>query len=347
MLAATYTQGGEFAVHDVPEPAISADEILLRVTASAICGTDIKITRHGHRKLRDGQRIILGHEFVGEIAEVGSGVSGYDVGQRIGVAPDAGCGTCEACLRGQTNYCPDYTAFGIDMDGAHAPLVRIPAKFIAQGNLVPLPDGIPDRAAALLEPLSCVLSGVRVSRIEMGDTVVIYGAGPIGLMHVMLCCISGAARIIVVDPAAERLPAALKLGADLTVDPSEQSVADVVRDETNGYGANVVITACPAAAAQEEGVSLLAPFGRLCLFGGLPNGAEGIRFDSNAVHYRNLLVTGSTGGSVADYRAAVRLVAAGRIDIKRVISSDFRLDEVEEAYSCAANGPDGKVVLVP
>lgn len=347
MLAATYMQGGRFEVQDVPDPAIAEDEVLLRVTAAAICGTDIKITRHGHRKLRDGQRVILGHEFVGVIAEVGRNVSGYEVGQRVGVAPDAGCGICEACLRGQTNYCPDYTAFGIDMDGAHAPLVRIPAKFIQQGNVVPLPAGIHDRAAALLEPLSCVVSGVKVSRIEPGDTVVIYGAGPIGLMHVMLCRIFGTARIIVVDPAAERLPTAAEMGADVTIDPAKDNVADEVMSVTDGYGADVVITACPSAAAQEEGVSLLAPFGRLCLFGGLPKGADGMHLDSNAVHYRNLLVTGSTGGSVTDYRAAMRLVAGGRIDVERLISDEFRMDRLAAAYSCAANGPRGKVVLAP
>ncbi len=149
MLAATYTQGGTFAVTDVPEPRCGEDQVRVRVKAASICGTDIKIVHNGHRKLHDGQRIVLGHEFVGEIAEVGSRVRGYSVGQRVGVAPNAGCGKCPACVRGKTNYCPEYTAFGIDRDGGHAPFVVVPAAFVAQGNVIPLPDPISDREASV------------------------------------------------------------------------------------------------------------------------------------------------------------------------------------------------------
>ena len=117
MLAATYTQGGEFAIEEIPPPEIGGDGLLLRVTATSICGTDVKIVRNGHRKLQPGQRIVLGHEFVGVVERVGARVEGYRVGQRVGVAPNAGCGHCDACVRGQSNYCPDYTAFGIDRDG--------------------------------------------------------------------------------------------------------------------------------------------------------------------------------------------------------------------------------------
>jgi len=191
MLAATYTQGGVFAIEEIPRPENSGDGMLLRVTATSICGTDVKIVRNGHRKLKAGQRIVLGHEFVGVIERVGPRVAGYGVGQRVGVAPNAGCGHCDACVRGQSNYCPDYTAFGIDRDGAHAAYVELSARFITQGNVIPLPETVSDREASLLEPFSCVVNGIRVSRIELGDTVVIYGAGPIGLLHAMLSRTAG------------------------------------------------------------------------------------------------------------------------------------------------------------
>ena len=346
MLAATYTQGGAFAVEEVSRPRIERDEILLRIRAASICGTDIKIIRSGHRKLTDGQRIVLGHEFVGVIEEVGPQVDAYRVGQRVGVAPNAGCGHCHACISGKSNYCPRYTAFGIDRDGGQAPYVKIPAHFITQGNVIPLPEDVSDEEAALLEPFSCVVNGLRVARIELGDTVVIYGAGPIGLMHLMLSRIAGAARIIVVDLLADRLEKAKDLGCDLALDSQKHDVTDRLRRETDGRGVDVAITACPAAEVQTEAVNALAPFGRLCLFGGLPKNTGLVPIDTNAVHYGNLRITGSTGGSVKDFRIALKLVAGKRVQLGRVVSDVFRLDQLRQAYDKALSGTEGKVVLV-
>ena len=170
MIAATYTQGGEFAVRDLAKPKIGEGEILLRVAASSICGTDVRIIRNGHRKLAPGQTIVLGHEFVGVIEAVGERLEGnYKVGQRVGVAPNFGCGHCEMCIRGRANMCADYEAFGISMDGAHAEYVRLPRKAILQGNIVPLPDSIGWVEASLAEPLSCVVNGINNVRIGLGD----------------------------------------------------------------------------------------------------------------------------------------------------------------------------------
>jgi threonine dehydrogenase-like Zn-dependent dehydrogenase len=346
MLAATYTQGGSFSVEEIPVPEIDGDDILLRVRATSICGTDLKTIRNGHRKLADRQRIVLGHEFVGTIEQIGARVRGFGLGQRVGVAPNAGCGHCSACIRGRSNYCPEYTAFGIDRDGAHAAFVRVPGPWITQGNVLVLPDGVSDTEASLLEPLSCVLNGVRVSRIELGDTVVIYGAGPMGLLHTMVCRLSGAARLIVVDPQEERLEQARTFGCDLTLNPEREDVRARLRRETEGRGVDVVITACPVPKVQSEAVELLAPFGRLCLFGGLAKSCGPTPLAANAIHYGNLLVTGSTGGSVEDYRIALRLLAGKRVDLTRVISNVFSLAELDAAYRTALAGAAGKVVLV-
>ena len=346
MLAATYTQGGAFAVEQVAEPEIDGEEILLRVRAASICGTDTKIIRSGHRKLADGQRIVLGHEFVGTIERVGAQVAGYATGQRVGVLPNAGCGRCDACIRGQANYCPEYTAFGIDRDGGHATLVRVPGRFIAQGNVIALPDGVTDSEASLLEPFSCVVNAVRGVRVGLGDTVVIYGAGPIGLLHVMLCRLAGAARLVMIDPLVERLDAALAAGCDLALDPREVDVGDRLRHDTGGRGADVVITACPVREVQSEAVKLLAPYGRLCLFGGLPRESGPVPLDTNAIHYGALVVTGSTGGSAEDYRIALRLVAGKRIDLTRVVSDVFPLSGLKAAYETALAGPKGKVLML-
>lgn len=324
MIAATYTQGQKLEITDVPVPSLRAGDALLKVEATSICGTDTKIARAGHRKLKPGQRIILGHEFVGTIVE------GALKGQRVGVAPNWGCGACDACVRGMANMCAEYSAFGIDSDGSHTQYVRIPAIAIVQGNVTPLPDSVPAEEAALAEPLSCCLNGQKAARLAPGETVVIFGAGPMGLLHVALAAACGAAQIIVRDPVAERLQKALELGATGT--------------EVRGL-VDVVITATPVKSVAEEALVLLKPFGRLCLFAGLPKDDSVLRLDGNLIHYKNLTVTGTTGGCAVDYRAALNLIASRRVDVRPIISHVFPVTKVAEAYDVALSGKCLKVVM--
>lgn len=331
---------------ELPVPTIGQGELLLRVEGSSLCGTDVKIVRHGHRKLKPGQTIVLGHEFVGTIVDKGPKVPGlYTVGQRVGVAPNIGCGSCEMCGRGLMNMCPEYSAFGINLDGAHAEYVRVTEPAIQQGNVIPLSRTISPVAAALAEPLSCAVNGIRVAQVAQGDEVLIYGAGPMGLMNLMLALLSGAARVFVVDLDDARLEKARRLGASKTFNPRNGTVTDWVREETGGRGVNVVVTAVPVAALQAEAMRLLAPFGRLCLFAGLPAGSPPTPLDTNAIHYKNLLVTGMTGGAPQDYRTALRLIEAQRVDFSQIISHVFPLREVAKAYEVALAGKGMKIVL--
>jgi L-iditol 2-dehydrogenase len=258
MIAATYTQDFGYRIEDVPVPEIGPDEILIRVMASSICGTDLRIIRSGHRKLFPGQKLVLGHEFAGVVAKVGANVRMFREDQRVGVAPNMGCGQCEECIRGLPNMCPDYTAFGITMDGAHTEYVRVPSIAIVQGSVIPLPDQVPFEQASLVEPLSCVVNANRASRIKPGNSVLIFGAGPVGLMHLMLARLSGAAVVVVADVQAERLRRAAELGAAAVIDSAVEDVRDRLMQLTARRGADVVITAYSVAAVQEQALGLLA-----------------------------------------------------------------------------------------
>lgn len=324
MIAATYTQGQKFEITDVPVPKIRDGEALLKVAATSICGTDTKIVRNGHRKLKPGQRIILGHEFVGTIVE------GVMKGKRVGLAPNWGCGACDACIRGMANMCQGYSAFGIDSDGSHTEYVRIPSAAIVQGNMTELPDGMPWEEASLAEPLSCCLNGQKAARLAPGESVVIVGAGPMGLLHVALAAASGAAEIIVKDPNTERLKQARALGATGT--------------EVRGL-VDVVITATPVRSVAEEALALLKPFGRLCLFAALAKDQSVIQLDANAIHYKNLCVTGTTGGCAVDYRAALNLIASRRVDVRPIISHVVPIAKLVEAYEVALSGKCLKVAI--
>ncbi|TWU21387.1 zinc-binding dehydrogenase [Bythopirellula polymerisocia] len=346
MKAARYTQGESLCFEDVPLPDIDSDEMLIRVEATSICGTDTKIMRHGHRKLHDGQTITLGHEFVGRIEKLGARVSGFLEEMFVGVAPNIGCGTCDMCSRRLMNMCQTYSAFGVDRDGSHATHVRIPSAAIAQGNVIEIADSVTPLDATLAEPLSCVVNAAQATRVKESDQILIYGAGPMGLLHLMLANVLGASEVIMVDPNATRLELATKVGASTVLNPNLVSVPDWVSEFTQGRGLDVVMTAAPVAALQQEGLSLLAPFGRLCLFAGLPRGAEGVRLDTNAIHYKNLYVTGVTGGSPVDYRAAIELISSGKIPVSEIVSDVFPLSELELAYESATNGSAMKVAIL-
>lgn len=346
MIAATYTQGGTLAIADVPVPEIGEDELLVRVEATSLCGTDVKIARHGHRKLKPGQTLVLGHEFVGTVERAGTWVTPFKAGERVGVAPNIGCGACEMCGRGLMNMCPDYSALGINLDGSHTEFIRIPAPAIRQGCVIPLARGVSSIEASLAEPLSCAVNGIRAAGVTQGDVVLVYGAGPMGLMNLMLALLSGAAEVLVVDLNDSRLEKARELGAAKTFNPQNGSVPSWVMQQTGNRGVNVVITAVPVPEIQPEAVTLLAPFGRLCLFAGLPAGSSPAPLDTNAIHYKNLIVTGMTGGAPHDYRTALRLIAARRVEVRQIISHVLPIREVGRAYELALAGRGVKIVLV-
>lgn len=345
MIAATYTQGQGFAVKDVERPKAGRGEAIIHVAASSICGTDMRIIRNGHRKLHDLQQVVLGHEFVGVIEDVGPEAQAPPAGTRVGVAPNFGCGKCDMCIRGLANMCPDYEAFGICFDGAHAEYVRIPEAVLRQGNVNVLPASLSWTEGSLIEPLSCVVNGLENCRVELGDTVLIFGAGPIGLMHVMLANVMGAARVIVVDMSEARLARAREVGAGETLNGKQGGVNEAILEITDGKGVNVAVTACSVASVQEQALHLLAPYGRLSLFGGLPQDSATVNFNSNLIHYKNLFVTGCTGGALIHYRKALAMVAARRVDVRQVVSHVIDPRKMGDAFDVALSGDCLKVVI--
>ncbi|HOE67054.1 MAG TPA: alcohol dehydrogenase catalytic domain-containing protein [Candidatus Hydrogenedentes bacterium] len=346
MIAATYTQNAGYKIQDVPIPVIGDDELLVRVMASSICGTDLRIIQSGQRKLRDGQMVVLGHEFAGVVAQAGPKAADlFPIGMRVGVAPNIGCSRCSMCAKGLFNMCPDYSAFGINMDGAHAEYVRIPHASIQQGSVLPLPPDMPFVHAALIEPLSCVVNGNRSVSIQPGETVLIFGAGPIGLMHAMLARHSGAGTVAVIDTQPDRLDQAARVGIEHLIDPGQCDVAETVMRLTEGRGADVIITACSVPAVQEQSLGLLAPFGRVCFFGGLPKDRPCIRVDANLIHYKNLVVTGVTGGAPCHFRTALGLILDGSVDVSSVVSHTFDMNDMASAFEKALHGQAMKVVI--
>lgn len=347
MLAAVYHGPLDLRVEEVPVPEIAPEEILLRVESASICGTDLRIYHGAHRMFPSGTRRIPGHEVVGRIARLGAALEGYTLEQRVFVAPNMGCGHCRQCVNGHNNRCADYQAVGVTMDGGFAEYMRIPAAAVRQGCVMPVGEGLDAAAAALIEPFACVLRGQNPLSIRPGELVLVLGAGPIGMMHIRLARLRGARRVLVSDPNPERSAWAASHGADRAVIPPGEDLAAVVAEESRGEGADVIIVAAPSAAAQQQAVELAAIGGRINFFGGLPKDRPTMQLDANRVHYKELLVTGTTACSTADCREAADILSAGLVDLSDLVSSRYPLREAVQAFHAAESGRALKVVLQP
>jgi len=347
MLAAVYHGSNDLRVENVPIPEIKKGEILVKVVSASICGTDLRIFHGNHRMYPPGTVRIPGHEVVGTIARLGAKVENYSIGQQVFCAPNTGCGHCLQCVTGNNNLCANYDAIGVTSDGGFAEYVRIPANSVQQGNVIPISDTIDPAVAALVEPFACVLRGQNVLHIQPGEVVLIMGAGPIGVMHIKLAKARGAGRVIVSEPIPDRASQAERLGADRVADPASGRLKEILDEESGGRGADVIIVAAPNHAAQESALELAAISGRINYFGGLPKNRPTINFNSNLVHYKELLVTATTACSTADCWQATQIVNSGIVDLADIISQRFPLTAAVTAFLAAEDRKSLKIVLEP
>jgi L-iditol 2-dehydrogenase len=347
MLAAVYHGPNDLRLENVPVPEIAKGEILVRVDSASICGTDLRIYHGNHRMYPPGTVRIPGHEVVGRIARLGEDITNYSVNQRVFIAPNTGCGHCLQCVAGNNNLCANYDAIGVTSDGGFAEFVRIPANSVAQGNVIPISEAVDPAVAALVEPFACVLRGQNALHIQPGEVVLVMGAGPIGVMHTKLAKARGAGRVIVSEPIPDRAAQAKRMGADRVADPLSEDLKTILDEESGGRGADVIIVAAPIHSAQESALELAAISARINYFGGLPKDRPTISFNSNLVHYKELVITGTTACSTADCWQAIQIVNSGLVDLSDIISQRYPLKEALSAFAAAEDRKSLKIVLEP
>lgn len=327
----------------VADPALQPGDMLLKVKAATVCGTDIRILR-GTKTAGIRYPSILGHEFAGEVVETGCH-AGFHNGQAVCVCPQFACGHCDSCLRGAENLCRNLSALGYQLDGAFAEYVRIPAKGVIAGNVVAMPEGLAFETASLAEPLACVMNGQDLACLSMCDAVVVLGAGPIGILHVKLARFRGARLIIVSEPNALRRQAALDAGADFVIDPVQDDLSASVRAATAGVGADVAICAIGVPALANDALGLVRPRGRVSLFAGYAAGSRA-ELDLNAIHYNEVTVTGAFGLSRLQFDRALGLIAGGALKLEPLLTHRFNLADIAMALQVAEQGAAIKVVIV-
>jgi len=347
MKALVYQGLNQIGIQDVPKPELPDDDsVLLKVHACAVCGSDIRIYHHGNPRVQAPQ--IIGHEVAGEVVAVGKNVTRFKVGDRLATGADVPCGECEWCRQGLGNNCTINYAIGYQFPGGFAEYMPLNARTVRFGAVHHIPDALSYDQAALAEPLGCVINGLEMCDIKLGDTVVVIGAGPAGCMTMKLARSFGALEVIAVQRSRARLQVAKDLGgADHVICTQDGDPVQAVLDATHGEGADVVLTANSSVQTHEMALHMVRHRGRINLFGGLPKTAPPIALESNIIHYKELFLTGSHGSVPRQHKLALDVLAAGVIDAQAYISHSYPLSRIEEAFAAAEDHAGMKVIVHP
>ncbi|MCM8759261.1 MAG: zinc-dependent dehydrogenase [Candidatus Omnitrophica bacterium] len=325
-------------------PSPGDHEILIRIKSCAICGTDIKVYHHGHKHIVFPR--VTGHELSGIVEKIGKDVVGYKEGDRVAVAPAIPCGSCYYCRKGWQSMCDNLKAIGYHFDGGFAEYMIVPETAVKNGCVNKIPEGVSFDHAAIAEPLACVINGQQLSKVEMGDTVLILGAGPIGCLHAELAKNIGASKVILTDIVQQRLEMASFTGA-ITINSKEINLKEFLADITNGRMADRVIVAVGVPEAQEQSLELVAKRGSVNFFGGLPKESPFAKLNTNILHYGESFITGTHGSTPLHNKMALEFIASGRFQIERYISKKIPLEELEKGLKEVEERKAMKIIVNP
>jgi len=351
MKANVFLGKNKIEIEDVVKPRAGTGEAVIRVTLTTICGTDLHIVR-GEYPVTPG--LVIGHEPVGVIEELGEGVNGYQIGDRVLVGAITPCGQCRACLSGHASQCGHdngYEAlggwrFGNTIDGAQAEYLKVPH---AQANLAKIPDELSDEQVVLLADIASTgFAGAESADIKIGDSVVIFAQGPIGLCATAGAKLRGASLIIGVDGDESRLAMSKQMGADVTLDYRDVDVVAEVRRLTDG-GADVAIEALGTQQTFESALRSLRPAGTLSSLG-VYSGKLQIPYEAFAAGIGDhRIVTSLCPGGKERMRRLMEIVRSGRVDLTPLLTHTFPLERISEAYDLFGERLDGvlKVAIKP
>ncbi|MDD3139458.1 MAG: alcohol dehydrogenase catalytic domain-containing protein [Lachnospiraceae bacterium] len=334
-----------YEVTEIDKPVCGDNEIVIQMKAAALCGTDKRIFTGGKTK---GVRAdsVIGHEICGIISEIGKNVEGLVLGEKVAIANVIPCGHCQACLSGRENACMERKAIGYEFNGGFEEYILIPEICIKSGNVVKLPESVSYASGACIEPLACCIRGLKNTGTGFNDTVLVIGAGPIGLMHLQLSRISGAKKVIVSELDSGKRKLALELGADIVIDPTVEDIENIIMGETGGAGVDRIVMAIGVTGLVNSTLKLAKKGGTVNLFAGFPSGKTS-DIDPSIIHYNELNVTGSTAYKREDYLQAADMVISQKINLDAIVSNKFKLDDFREALDLHMEGTALKIVIEP
>ncbi len=345
MRAVVYYAPGDIRVEDRPLPEPTENNLIVEIHCCAICGTDLKLATVGNPRCHPPR--VIGHELVGHITHAGAQVKGFAPGERVTLATTLACGDCPTCQLGLGNLCPNAQPISYDFDGGFAEYLAIPPLAIGGGNVVKVQDSVPDEAAALSEPLSCVVNALELAQLKAGDTVLILGGGPLGALHAVVAQAMGAKTVIIVQRSEPRLALLRRLGGVRVIDGARENVLAVVREQTRDLGADIVSVCAPTREAQEQAILFARKGGTVSLFASLPKDAADITLNSRTIHYGELRIVGASDSRPEHVIQALRLLAEGKIDVSALITHRVSLDEIHTGLNLMRNKQSLKVLVYP
>ncbi|MBS7614486.1 galactitol-1-phosphate 5-dehydrogenase [Candidatus Bathyarchaeota archaeon] len=322
MKAAVWYGGKDIRIEDVPKPKIKDDEVLVRVRAVGICGSELHAFEGVSQ--RRTPPLVMGHEFSGEIVELGKNVNNLNIGEKVTVDPIKRCGTCTPCVRGQGSVCRNVKLLGLHTSGAFAEYVAVPAL-----NCYVLPEHVSFEEGAMAEPLAVGIRAVNSTDVRLGDTTVVIGAGIIGSMTLKAAKAAGAGLLIVSDVVDFRLDYSKTLGADITINSKTEDLVTRITELTNGSGADVVFEAVGLEATVQQGLRMLGIGGKLTIIGML---SKNMSLDVLSIVTRELQIRGSYAYAQDDFRRAFNYLCNRKIDVKRLITNVMPLEKVKEGF---------------
>jgi len=348
MKAAIIKSPGIIAVENYEMPVPGKGEVLLKVDACALCGTDQRVL-NGEKHV---DVPIVGHEISGTVAGVGEGVTSVSKGERYAVQTVIGCGRCPMCAISRENLCENgFKAIGYQWNGGFADYMIMPREGVEQGCLIPVSENMTDNEATLLEPLSCCINGMRIIPLEEVQHMVVFGGGIIGVLNGLVAKARGAAYVTIMDVSQDRLDLLkrLDLPFDHFVNSAETSPEAWVEEHTAGRGVDVVVVAASVNALVRQGMNLLARDGHLSIFAGMPKSDPSEVIDLNLIHYSELHIHGANSSVKRDYIEAEQMISSGLIKGSSLITHVFSLDDFNRAVEVQGDPASGalKVIIKP
>ncbi|MFB0500300.1 MAG: zinc-binding dehydrogenase [Candidatus Hadarchaeaceae archaeon] len=338
MKAAVLHKIRHLIVEEIDVPEIKSDEVLIKVKYAGICGTDPHI--YTGKFPVPNLPLVPGHEFSGEITRIGEDVTTLKEGDRVTADINISCETCYFCRKMQKLFCPNLKQIGVHTNGAFAEYVKAPAKQIHK-----LPDDMLYKHGACVEPLACAIHGMERGNVQVGNSVVIIGAGPMGLMHLQLARLRGAYPVIITELSDYRLEKAEELGADYVIDASKVDVKKKVKDLTDGRGSDVVIEAVGSLSTYEQAFGIVRRGGNVVAFGAAPKDAKvGIKpFD---IYSQELTITGSYAGTYETWLEAITLINSQRVKVDPLLTHVLSLDQIVEGYDMILEKKDKAIKIL-
>ncbi|WP_174614570.1 zinc-dependent alcohol dehydrogenase [Virgibacillus ihumii] len=344
MQATVLTGKRQLKIQQRAHPVINQDEILLKVHAIGVCGSDLRIYNHGDSRINFPR--VIGHEIAGEVVENGNNVSRFVPGDRVTLGAHIPCGDCIYCQQNEGHHCIEGKSMGYQVDGGFAEYVILPKQFVQNGSIQKIANTTSYELASLSEPFSCVLSGIEEVGAKAGETVVIYGAGAIGCMYIAALKRMGATKVIAVQRSKARQQKAIECGADMVIDPTVSNTGEKISEVTGGLGADTVIVTAPSAEVQRESLEIAKTTGKILYFAGIKPVTEN-PINTNHIIYKQLKIVGTHGAPRHLHMEAVKWIDEGLLDFSAFITHTFSLDQTDDAFQTALAKEGLKCVVKP